>query len=58
MGEMWFCSKTEIDDIPYYRKMIEDKGIEIFEERGTQFMTEKGLFRIVTEDKLTPKNNE
>jgi hypothetical protein len=36
--------------------MIEDKGIEIFEERGTEFMTEQGLFCILTEDKLTLKN--
>lgn len=48
-------SQEEINDIPYYRKMIQDKGIEIFEEKGTEFMTDQGLFCIVTEDKLNLK---
>ena len=47
-------TEDKLAQVDSFRKNILEKGIEIYEEDGCQFITSEGVLIIVSEDEISP----
>lgn len=40
------------DQVDYFKAILEDRGLEIFEVRGHQFMTDDGVYTIASDEEI------